>query len=224
MNKMTKFSAAALLALFLSACDKPADKTPAAEPAPAAQPAQEAAPAAQPAPAAPEAPAAQAETAPAAPMVKATAEETADYQAFIKWNDEQAPLQMAAQQKFQQALTQAVQAKDDKKISAAVDEFNKSVQATIDSLSKLDVKSDLVKTIKAQNQDVLKMASDLLVDQANFALKQPTEAQTKAYAEKAEQLQAKMHELQKSGAELAAKFAPPAPEAAPAPAPAPAAK
>ena len=71
----------------------------------------------------------------------------------------------------------------------------------------------MLKTIKAQNQDVLKLASGLLVDQADFALKQPTEAQTKAYAEKAQQLQDKMMELQKSGAALAAKFAPAAPQA-----------
>ena len=208
MNKMTKFSAAALLALFLTACDKPADKAPAADAAPA-KTEQQAAP--EQAPAADKAPASEPAAAPA--TANASADETADYQAFMKWNEEQAPTQLAAQQKFQQALTEAVATKDEKKVRAAIDEFNKSVEDAINSLDKLEVKTELLKTIKAQNQDVLKLASGLLVDQADFALKQPTEAQTKAYAEKAQQLQAKMMELQKSGAALAAKFAPAAPQA-----------
>lgn len=203
MNKMTKFSAAALLALFLTACDKPADKAPAADAAPAKTEQQ--------APAADKAPASEPAAAPA--TANASADETADYQAFMKWNEEQAPTQLAAQQKFQQALTEAVATKDEKKVRAAIDEFNKSVEDAINSLDKLEVKTELLKTIKAQNQDVLKLASGLLVDQADFALKQPTEAQTKAYAEKAQQLQDKMMELQKSGAALAAKFAPAAPQA-----------
>lgn len=208
MNKMTKFSAAALLALFLTACDKPADKAPAADAAPA-KTEQQAAP--EQAPAADKAPASEPAAAPA--TANASADETADYQAFMKWNEEQAPTQLAAQQKFQQALTEAVATKDEKKVRAAIDEFNKSVEDAINSLDKLEVKTELLKTIKAQNQDVLKLASGLLVDQADFALKQPTEAQTKAYAEKAQQLQDKMMELQKSGAALAAKFAPAAPQA-----------
>lgn len=213
MNKMTKFSAAALLALFLTACDKPADKAPAADAAPAKTEQQAApAPAApEQAPAADKAPASEPAAAPA--TANASADETADYQAFMKWNEEQAPTQLAAQQKFQQALTEAVATKDEKKVRAAIDEFNKSVEDAINSLDKLEVKTELLKTIKAQNQDVLKLASGLLVDQADFALKQPTEAQTKAYAEKAQQLQDKMMELQKSGAALAAKFAPAAPQA-----------
>ena len=211
MNKMTKFSAAALLALFLTACDKPADKAPAADAAPA-KTEQQAAPAApEQAPAADKAPASEPAAAPA--TANASADETADYQAFMKWNEEQAPTQLAAQQKFQQALTEAVATKDEKKVRAAIDEFNKSVEDAINSLDKLEVNTELLKTIKAQNQDVLKLASGLLVDQADFALKQPTEAQTKAYAEKAQQLQDKMMELQKSGAALAAKFAPAAPQA-----------
>ncbi len=212
MNKMTKFSAAALLALFLTACDKPADKAPAADAAAPAKTEQQAAPAApEQAPAADKAPASEPAAAPA--TANASADETADYQAFMKWNEEQAPTQLAAQQKFQQALTEAVATKDEKKVRAAIDEFNKSVEDAINSLDKLEVKTELLKTIKAQNQDVLKLASGLLVDQADFALKQPTEAQTKAYAEKAQQLQDKMMELQKSGAALAAKFAPAAPQA-----------
>ena len=194
MNKFTKISATALFALFLTACDKPADK---------------------PAPAKPETtqPAPEAKQEVAKPAEATPAQEQADYNKLLEWNASQAQAQMAAQQKLQSDLTAAVQAKDEKKIEEAIKTFNKTVEDTIASLDKLEVASPSVKSIKDQNKEVLALSSELLVDQLNLATKAPTEEQTKAYQAKVEKLQAAVAKLQKDGADLAQKFAPTAPAA-----------
>ena len=194
MNKFTKISATALFALFLTACDKPADK---------------------PAPAKPETtqPAPEAKQEVAKPAEATPAQEQADYNKLLEWNASQAQAQMAAQQKLQSDLTAAVQAKDEKKIEEAIKTFNKTVEDTIASLDKLDITAPSVKSIKDQNKEVLSLSSELLVDQLNLATKAPTEEQTKAYQAKVEKLQAAVAKLQKDGADLAQKFAPTAPAA-----------
>ena len=194
MNKFTKISATALFALFLTACDKPADK---------------------PAPAKPETtqPAPEAKQEAAKPAEATPAQEQADYNKLLEWNASQAQAQMAAQQKLQSDLTAAVQAKDEKKIEEAIKTFNKTVEDTIASLDKLEVASPSVKSIKDQNKEVLALSSELLVDQLNLATKAPTEEQTKAYQAKVEKLQAAVAKLQKDGADKAQKFAPAAPAA-----------
>ena len=121
-------------------------------------------------------------------------------------SQEQAQLQ--AQQKFQQDLVAAVQAKDNKKVQEAIDTFNKSVQSTIASLDALDVKADSVKSVKEQTKNVLNLASSLLVEQANVSLASPSEAQQKVYLEKAEKLKDAMLELQKQSVALEQKFNP----------------
>ena len=194
MNKFTKISATALFALFLTACDKPADK-----PAPAKTETT------QPAP--------EAKQEAAKPAEATPAQEQADYNKLLEWNASQAQAQMAAQQKLQSDLTAAVQAKDEKKIEEAIKTFNKTVEDTIASLDKLEVASPSVKSIKDQNKEVLALSSELLVDQLNLATKAPTEEQTKAYQAKVEKLQAAVAKLQKDGADLAQKFAPATPAA-----------
>ena len=194
MNKFTKISATALFALFLTACDKPADK---------------------PAPAKPETtqPAPEAKQEAAKPAEATPAQEQADYNKLLEWNASQAQAQMAAQQKLQSDLTAAVQAKDEKKVEEAIKTFNKSVEDAIASLDKLDVTSPSVKSIKDQNKEVLALSSELLVEQLNFATKAPTEEQTKALQEKVQKLQAAVVKLQEDSAALAQKFAPAAPAA-----------
>ena len=200
MNKFTKISATALFALFLTACDKPADK-----PAPAKPETTQLAP---------EAKQETAQPAEAAKPAEATpAQEQADYNKLLEWNASQAQAQMAAQQTLQSDLTAAVQAKDNKKIEEAIKTFNKTVEDTIASLDKLDITAPSVKSIKDQNKEVLALSSELLVDQLNLATKAPTEEQTKAYQAKVEKLQAAVAKLQKDGADLAQKFAPAAPVA-----------
>ena len=195
MNKFTKISATALFALFLTACDKPADK---------------------PAPAKPETtqPAPEAKQEAAKPAEATPAQEQADYNKLLEWNTQQTQAQMAAQQKLQSDLTAAVQAKDEKKVEEAIKTFNKSVEDAIASLDKLDVTSPSVKSIKDQNKEVLALSSELLVEQLGLATqKAPTEAQTKALQEKVQKLQTAVVKLQQDSAALAQKFAPAAPAA-----------
>ena len=201
MNKFTKISATALFALFLTACDKPADK-----PAPAKPETTQLAP---------EAKQETAQPAEAAKPAEATpAQEQADYNKLLEWNASQAQAQMAAQQKLQSDLTAAVQAKDEKKVEEAIKTFNKSVEDAIASLDKLDVTSPSVKSIKDQNKEVLALSSELLVEQLGLATqKAPTEAQTKALQEKVQKLQTAVVKLQQDSAALAQKFAPAAPAA-----------
>ena len=195
MNKFTKISATALFALFLTACDKPADK-----PAPAKTETT------QPAP--------EAKQEVAKPAEATPAQEQADYNKLLEWNASQAQAQMAAQQKLQSDLTAAVQAKDEKKIEEAIKTFNKTVEDTIASLDKLEVASPSVKSIKDQNKEVLALSSELLVEQLGLATqKAPTEAQTKALQEKVQKLQTAVVKLQQDSAALAQKFAPAAPAA-----------
>ncbi len=135
-------------------------------------------------------------------------DEAADYKKLVDWNNGQEQTQLQAQQKFQQDLVAAVQAKDDKKVQEAIDTFNKSVQDTIKSLDALDIKADSVKSVKEQTKNVLGLASNLLVEQANVSLANPSEAQQKAYMEKAEKLKEAMLELQKQSVALEQKFNP----------------
>jgi len=189
MNKFTKISATALLALFLTACDKPADKAPEAKP----------------------------EAAQTQAVSEVKVDEKGDYQKLVDWNKAQEQTQLQSQQKFQQDLVAAVQAQDEKKVKEAIETFNQSVKDTITSLDALDVKAESIKSIKEQTKNVLSLASGLLVDQANMSFTNPTQTpeQQKAYAEKAEALRNAMAELQKQSVELEQKFNP-APVAAPA--------
>ena len=189
MNKFTKISATALLALFLTACDKPADKAPEAKP----------------------------EAAQTQAVSEVKVDEKGDYQKLVDWNKAQEQTQLQSQQKFQQDLVAAVQAQDEKKVKEAIETFNQSVKDTITSLDALDVKAESIESIKEQTKNVLSLASGLLVDQANMSFTNPTQTpeQQKAYAEKAEVLRNAMAELQKQSVELEQKFNP-APVAAPA--------
>ena len=189
MNKFTKISATALLALFLTACDKPADKAAEAKP----------------------------EAAQTQAVSEVKVDEKGDYQKLVDWNKAQEQTQLQSQQKFQQDLVAAVQAQDEKKVKEAIETFNQSVKDTITSLDALDVKAESIKSIKEQTKNVLSLASGLLVDQANMSFTNPTQTpeQQKAYAEKAEALRNAMAELQKQSVELEQKFNP-APVAAPA--------
>lgn len=211
MNKFTKISATALFALFLTACDKPADKpannakpetaqqAEAAKPAEATQQAEAAKPAEATKPA---------ETAPA---LSAEEQEKADYEKLIAWNQQQGAAQAQSQQKLQQELQAAIVAQDENKAKAAIEEFNKTVQASIASLDALEIKSDLIKSAQTKTKNVLALASELLVAQANVK----DEAEQKVYVEKAQQLQNEMQALAQLSAQIEAKLNP-APAQAPA--------
>ena len=210
MTKLTKISATALFALFLTACDKPADKAaevPKAEATPAAQTqapvAQTQAPVAQ-----TQAPVAQQEAAPAEtakPAVQLSAEELAqgktDLQKILDWNKAQEQAANAAQQKLQTELA----TNDPKKVEAALVEFTKTVDETVKTLDAVEVKSPLVVAFKAKTKEVLTLSSSIVADSVKV-MSQPTPESQNALAEKTQQLIQEGNVLQQLQAELQQTF------------------
>ena len=196
MTKFTKISATALFALFLTACDKPADKAaevPKAEAAPAAQT---------------QAPVAQQETAPAEtakPAVQLSAEELAqgktDLQKILDWNKAQEQAANAAQQKLQTELA----TNDPKKVEAALVEFTKTVDETVKTLDAVEVKSPLVAAFKAKTKEVLTLSSSIVADSVKV-MAQPTPESQNALAEKTQKLIQEGNVLQQLQAELQQTF------------------
>ena len=196
MTKLTKISATALFALFLTACDKPADKAaevPKAEATPAAQT---------------QAPVAQQEAAPAEtakPAVQLSAEELAqgktDLQKILDWNKAQEQAANAAQQKLQTELA----TNDPKKVEAALVEFTKTVDETVKTLDAVEVKSPLVAAFKAKTKEVLTLSSSIVADSVKV-MAQPTPESQNALAEKTQQLIQEGNVLQQLQAELQQTF------------------
>ena len=196
MTKLTKISATALFALFLTACDKPADKAaevPKAEATPAAQT---------------QAPVAQQETAPAEtakPAVQLSAEELAqgktDLQKILDQNKAQEQAANAAQQKLQTELA----TNDPKKVEAALVEFTKTVDETVKTLDAVEVKSPLVAAFKAKTKEVLTLSSSIVADSVKV-MAQPTPESQNALAEKTQQLIQEGNVLQQLQAELQQTF------------------
>ena len=196
MTKLTKISATALFALFLTACDKPADKAaevPKAEATPAAQT---------------QAPVAQQEAAPAEtakPAVQLSAEELAqgktDLQKILDWNKAQEQAANAAQQKLQTELA----TNDPKKVEAALVEFTKTVDETVKTLDAVEVKSPLVAAFKAKTKEVLTLSSSIVADSVKV-MSQPTPESQNALAEKTQQLIQEGNVLQQLQAELQQTF------------------
>ena len=196
MTKLTKISATALFALFLTACDKPADKAaevPKAEATPAAQT---------------QAPVAQQETAPAEtakPAVQLSAEELAqgktDLQKILDWNKAQEQAANAAQQKLQTELA----TNDPKKVEAALVEFTKTVDETVKTLDAVEVKSPLVVAFKAKTKEVLTLSSSIVADSVKV-MAQPTPESQNALAEKTQKLIQEGNVLQQLQAELQQTF------------------
>ena len=196
MTKFTKISATALFALFLTACDKPADKA-------AEAPKAEATPAAQ-----TQAPVAQQETAPAEtakPAVQLSAEELAqgkaDLQKILDWNKAQEQAANAAQQKLQTELA----TNDPKKVETALVEFIKTVDETVKTLDAVEVKSPLVAAFKAKTKEVLTLSSSIVADSVKV-MAQPTPESQNALAEKTQQLIQEGNVLQQLQAELQQTF------------------
>ena len=193
MNKLTKISATALVALFLAACDKPAQKAPAAEPAKTT----EAAPATT-------APASEAAK-PAETTVTTTETEAAkaDYQKLVAWNDAQDKSMQAAQAELQQKLA----TQNPKQIQEGLTAFNSKVEETVKSLDAIEVSDAQIKTFKEKTKSVLTLSSEVLSDQVKAISNPNDEALKQAVQKKAETLMQANTELQKLSNELQQRFA-----------------
>ena len=202
MTKFTKISATALFALFLTACDKPADKAAEAPKAEATPAAQTQAPA-QTETTTPAQSSAQTET--AKPAVQLSAEELAqgkaDLQKILDWNKAQEQAANAAQQKLQTELA----TNDPKKVETALVEFIKTVDETVKTLDAVEVKSPLVAAFKAKTKEVLTLSSSIVADSVKV-MAQPTPESQNALAEKTQQLIQEGNVLQQLQAELQQTF------------------
>lgn len=191
MTKLTKISATALFALFLTACDKPANKpaeTAAPEKTPAAAPATEAAK-----------PATEAAKPAAADEM---AQGKADLEKVLAW-DSQNQAQMV---KLQQELQAKAASGDPKQIEEAVKGFTAYIDDTIKSLDSLDIKNTQVVDFRNLAKDVLGLSRDVMVDSLKIASNPQDAELQKGLQTKVQDLMQKSQNLLSSQNELKTKF------------------
>lgn len=193
MTKFTKISATALFALFLTACDKPANK-----------PAETAAPEKTPAAATQEKAAAAAPATEAAKPAAADemAQGKADLEKVLAW-DSQNQAQMV---KLQQELQAKASSGDPKQIEEAVKGFTAYIDDTIKSLDSLDIKNTQVVDFRNLAKDVLGLSRDVMVDSLKIASNPQDADLQKGLQTKVQDLMQKSQNLLSSQNELKTKF------------------
>ena len=191
MTKFTKISATALFALFLTACDKPANK-----------PAETAAPEKTPAAATQEKAAAPATEAAKPAAADEMAQGKADLAKVLAW-DSQNQAQMV---KLQQELQAKASSGDPKQIEEAVKGFTAYIDDTIKSLDSLDIKNTQVVDFRNLAKDVLGLSRDVMVDSLKIASNPQDADLQKGLQTKVQDLMQKSQNLLSSQNELKTKF------------------
>ena len=198
MTKFTKISATALFALFLTACDKPANK-----PAETAAPEKTPAAATQEKAAAPATEAAKPATEAAKPAAAdEMAQGKADLEKVLAW-DSQNQGQMV---KLQQELQAKAASGDPKQIEEAVKGFTAYIDDTIKSLDSLDIKNAQVVDFRNLAKDVLGLSRDVMVDSLKIASNPQDADLQKGLQTKVQDLMQKSQNLLNSQNELKTKF------------------
>lgn len=198
MTKFTKISATALFALFLTACDKPANK-----PAETAAPEKTPAAATQEKAAAPATEAAKPATEAAKPAAAdEMAQGKADLEKVLAW-DNQNQGQMV---KLQQELQAKAASGDPKQIEEAVKGFTAYIDDTIKSLDSLDIKNTQVVDFRNLAKDVLGLSRDVMVDSLKIASNPQDVDLQKGLQTKVQDLMQKSQNLLSSQNELKTKF------------------
>ena len=198
MTKFTKISATALFALFLTACDKPANK-----PAETAAPEKTPAAATQEKAAAPATEAAKPATEAAKPAAAdEMAQGKADLEKVLAW-DSQNQGQMV---KLQQELQAKAASGDPKQIEEAVKGFTAYIDDTIKSLDSLDIKNTQVVDFRTLAKDVLGLSRDVMVDSLKIASNPQDADLQKGLQTKVQDLMQKSQNLLNSQDELKTKF------------------
>ena len=198
MTKFTKISATALFALFLTACDKPANK-----PAETAAPEKTPAAATQEKAAAPATEAAKPATEAAKPAAAdEMAQGKADLEKVLAW-DSQNQGQMV---KLQQELQAKAASGDPKQIEEAVKGFTAYIDDTIKSLDALDIKNTQVVDFRNLAKDVLGLSRDVMVDSLKIASNPQDADLQKGLQTKVQDLMQKSQNLLNSQNELKTKF------------------
>ena len=198
MTKFTKISATALFALFLTACDKPANK-----PAETAAPEKTPAAATQEKAAAPATEAAKPATEAAKPAAAdEMAQGKADLEKVLAW-DSQNQGQMV---KLQQELQAKAASGDPKQIEEAVKGFTAYIDDTIKSLDSLDIKNAQVVDFRTLAKDVLGLSRDVMVDSLKIASNPQDADLQKGLQTKVQDFMQKSQNLLNSQNELKTKF------------------
>ena len=198
MTKFTKISATALFALFLTACDKPANK-----PAETAAPEKTPAAATQEKAAAPATEAAKPATEAAKPAAAdEMAQGKADLEKVLAW-DSQNQGQMV---KLQQELQAKAASGDPKQIEEAVKGFTAYIDDTIKSLDSLDIKNTQVVDFRTLAKEVLGLSRDVMVDSLKIASNPQDADLQKGLQTKVQDLMQKSQNLLNSQNELKTKF------------------
>ena len=198
MTKFTKISTTALFALFLTACDKPANK-----PAETAAPEKTPAAATQEKAAAPATEAAKPATEAAKPAAAdEMAQGKADLEKVLAW-DNQNQGQMV---KLQQELQAKAASGDPKQIEEAVKGFTAYIDDTIKSLDSLDIKNAQVVDFRTLAKDVLGLSRDVMVDSLKIASNPQDADLQKGLQTKVQDLMQKSQNLLNSQNELKTKF------------------
>ena len=198
MTKFTQISATALFALFLTACDKPANK-----PAETAAPEKTPAAATQEKAAAPATEAAKPATEAAKPAAAdEMAQGKADLEKVLAW-DSQNQGQMV---KLQQELQAKAASGDPKQIEEAVKGFTAYIDDTIKSLDSLDIKNAQVVDFRTLAKDVLGLSRDVMVDSLKIASNPQDADLQKGLQTKVQDLMQKSQNLLNSQNELKTKF------------------
>ncbi|MFA9489252.1 MULTISPECIES: lipoprotein HlpB [unclassified Mannheimia] len=182
MNKFTKISATALVALFLAACEKPAQKVEETAPVQTTI-----------------------ETTKSAETTQiATPSEAAkaDYQKLATWNAEQKKSMQAAQAELQQKLA----TQDPKQMQEGLVAFNQKVEATVKSLDAVDVSDAQLKELKEKSKSALTLSSEVLNEQVKVLANPTDEALRQSAQKKAEALIEVNTELQRISAEVEKRF------------------
>ena len=206
MTKFTKITATAIFAVFLTACDKPAQKTEAKAETPAAtQPAtkvEETKPAT--AQASQQAETTKSEAAPATQQseaAKVDAEGAADFKKVVEWNQAQEKGLAEAQNALQQKLA----TQDKTQIEEGLKAFKVKVDEVLKSLDALEVKNADVANFKAKTKETLTLSNELIAESVK-AMTAPTAELQNVIQEKTQKLMQSGADLQKLQAELQAKF------------------
>ncbi|MDY2946517.1 MAG: lipoprotein HlpB [Mannheimia varigena] len=188
MNKFTKISATALVALFLAACEKPAQKT--AETAPAATTETQAATTA-------------AKPAEMTEVAAPTEAAKADYQKLVAWNAEQEASMAAAQAELQQKLA----TQDAKQMQDGLSTFSKKVEDTVKSLDAVEVSDTQLKEFKEKTKSVLTLSNEVISEQVKALSNPSDEAAKQALQQKTQTLINAGNELQQLNVALQQRFA-----------------
>lgn len=197
MNKLTKISATALIALFLAACDKPAQKTPAAT---ETKPAETQTPAVTETKSNEKQSSAVSETKPA--VEAPSAEAIADFQKIVTWNAEQEQALASSQAELQEKLA----SKDPKQIQEGLSQFTKKVDEVVKSLESINISDEQVKAFKEKTKSVLVLSSDLIAEQVKAISAPNDQTLQQSLQQKTQNLIQSGTELQKLQADLQQRF------------------